>query len=568
MEIQTTKKQHGSVRRGRLILAISVSLAVLLLCAVAISSAVTLSSEKMYSGISVDRTNIGKMSKNEALAELKLQYPIDDEKKLTFSGDGVTSSLTLAELSPEISFDSAVEEAYQIGRKGSVFARLRQIHTVRKNGHTIPLTVSINQERLKDALAPIAKQMDEPEQDNQFSITENELIVTRGHSGRRILPEQVALLVGKRILSNDFSPLELTTDTVYPQEITAEYLESEVCGDPIDASYRVENQHLEIIPEKIGVTMNQKEAETIIRESTGDTIRIPVVTTQPSLSASQLRASLFCDRLGTYSSRYNAGDTNRSYNIALACKNINEVVLAPGDVFSYNDTVGPRTAARGFRTAHVYVGNKVEDGIGGGICQVSSTLYNTAVLSDLKIVSRTNHSLPVSYVPMGRDATVSYGSIDFKFENNTSAPIKIVATASGGQTTISVYGSEQHPGRSISIETERTATYPAKLIQNETPDLPEGEVKVEQKGSDGSSYNSYKIIRENGTVISRELLAKSTYVASDRIEWVGTKPKEISKPTETTGENTSEHTAPETSAAPATASPKLASRNLRNEEQL
>lgn len=554
MEIQpTTTKQHGSVRKGRLILAISVSLAILLLCALAVSSAVTLSSEKIYSGVIVERTDIGKMSKNEALAELKLQYPINSEETLTFSGGGVTSSCALAELSPEISFESAIEEAYQIGRKGSVFARFRQIHTVRKKGYTVPLTVSVNQERLSEALAPIAKQMDEPEQDNSFTVTENELIVTRGHSGRRVLPEQVALLVSERILSDDYSPIEVTTDTVNPKEITVEYLESEVCGEPIDASYRVENQRLEIIPEKIGVTMNQTEAEAIIRKSTGDTIRIPVVTTQPSLTASQLRASLFCDRLGTYSSRYNAGDTNRSYNIALACKNINEVVLAPGDVFSYNDTVGPRTAARGFRPAHVYVGNKVEDGIGGGICQVSSTLYNTVVLSDLKIVTRTNHSLPVSYVPMGRDATVSYGSIDFKFENNTSAPIKIAATASGGQTTISVYGTQEHPGRTISIETEKTASYPAKLVQKEAPDLPEGEIKVEQKGSDGSSYNSYKIIRENGTVVSRELLAKSTYVSADRIEWVGTKPKEE----EGTAENTEETAVSETPVPSATAIPEL-----------
>ena len=173
--------------------------------------------------------------------------------------------------------------------------------------------------------------------------------------------------------------------------------------------------------------------------------------------------------LATYSTKYNAGDSNRSYNIALACKKINGVVLGPGDIFSYNDTVGPRTASRGFRTANVYVGNKVEPGIGGGICQVSSTLFNTAVLSDLNIVYRTNHSLTVSYVPLGRDATVSDGSIDFKFENSTGEPIKIVASASGGTNTISIYGKKQNPNRTISMTTERTATYPANLVQKKDP---------------------------------------------------------------------------------------------------
>lgn len=556
MEIQTTTKHFKPVRKGRLIFAIAVSLVIIVLCAAAVSAAVTLSSEKIYSNIYIDHIDVGKMSKNEARSALETHYQINAEKELQFFCGDSQNSVELSALSPVIQFDSAVDEAYRIGREGSVFTRLHQIRTIRKTGFTVSLAVELNQDILTETLAPIAKQVDEPEEDNRFQVTENELIVTRGHSGRRIIPEHVASLVAKRILENDYSPLELSTETVNPKEITAEYIENTICGEPVNASYKVENRRLVIIDEKIGVTMNRSEAEKIIKESNGDSVRIPVVTKQPEINAEQLRASLFTSRLGTYTTRYNAGDTNRSYNISLACRNINETVLAPGDVFSYNDVVGPRTAARGFRTAHVYVGNKVEDGIGGGICQVSSTLYNTVVLSDLKIVTRSNHSLPVSYVPMGRDATVSYGSIDFKFENNTSSPIKIVASAGGGQTNISIYGTQDHPGRTISIETEKTATYPAKLEQKQAPDLPEGEIKVEQKGSDGSSYNSYKIISENGSVISRELLAKSTYVASDRIEWVGTKPKDASVSPVPDSEIV-ETAAPEASSAEVSAKPEI-----------
>jgi vancomycin resistance protein YoaR len=264
----------------------------------------------------------------------------------------------------------------------------------------------------------------------------------------------------------------------------------------------------------------------------------------PTVTEKQLNDTIFADCLGTYSSRYNAGDVNRSYNVALASKNINELILAPGEVFSYNDSVGPRTTARGFRVAHVYVGNRVEDGVGGGICQVSSTLYNAVVLSDLKIVTRTNHSLPVSYVPMGRDATVSYGSIDFKFENNTKMPIKISASASGGLAQISIYGTKENPGRTVSIESVCTATYPAQLEQIEDPTLPEGTVQVEQAGSSGSSYQTYKIVSENGKVISREPLAKSRYIAANRIERVGTMPAAAPETDMPTAENPGETSAP------------------------
>ena len=140
----------------------------------------------------------------------------------------------------------------------------------------------------------------------------------------------------------------------------------------------------------------------------------------------------------------------------------------------------------------------------------------------MKIVYRTNHSLPVSYVPLGRDATVSYGSIDFKFSNNTDGPIKIVASASGGINKVSIYGVKKHPGRTIELQTECTGTYAPKVEQIEDPTLPVGEIEVEQKGSNGSSYITYKITKENGKVIKTETLTKSSYSAQDRIERVGT----------------------------------------------
>ena len=146
--------------------------------------------------------------------------------------------------------------------------------------------------------------------------------------------------------------------------------------------------------------------------------------------------------LASYSTSYGSSIANRRHNVEKAAAYIDGTLLAPGDVFSYNDVVGPRTRRRGWRTAPEYLRGEVVQGTGGGVCQPSSTLYNAVLLANLKIVERTNHSMPVAYVPAGRDATVSYGSLDLRFQNSTDAPIYIAARAGRGRLTMAIYGKE------------------------------------------------------------------------------------------------------------------------------
>ena len=549
MENENQKRRFRH-RRKRLIIALAAAAVILILFAAIGVNAAKLAYDKIYPGIRIGSVDVGGMTTANAAELLRESYQIDPAAELELVCGSENRSLSVSSLAPTLQFDEMAASAYSLGRSGSAFERLGEIRRIKKETVTLPLDMELNNEALMEALQSIASVVDQPEQDNQFEILENELIVTRGHSGKRIIAEHALNVVKQHLAERKTGAVELQLEQVDPQTITAEYVCETVCGEPVNASYRVENYKLVIINEKIGVSMDKAEADKIIRASTGDVIHIPVTTKKAEVTAQDIQASLFQEQLGTYTTRYNAGDRNRSHNIALACGSINEIVLAPGDVFSYNDIVGPRTAARGYREAHVYVGNKVEDGLGGGICQVSSTLYNTVVLSDLKIVTRTNHSLPVSYVPGGRDATVSYGSIDFKFENNPSQPIKLTASAGGGTTTISVYGKRDHPGRTISIESVCTGTIPAKLEQKQDPNLPEGKIQVEQKGSDGSYYQSYKITKENGTVVSREPLAKSTYLAVNRIEIVGTKPPDpVESPAPSAGPETLPVTAPEGTGA-------------------
>ena len=523
---ETFEKQGFWLFRTKKMCIITSIVSVLILVLVAFGAylAAILTSDRIYDGVYIGELSVGSMTKEEAKAKIADFYQIANEENLALICKEEERVLPIVSLEAALDVDKTVESAFSVGRDGALFDRLGTIFDVRNNPSVLPIEVTLNEEILTETIQSIAAVCDEPEQENNFEITENELIVTRGHSGKRIITEDAIAAAKPALTKHASHTVTLSLAEINPTVLNADYIATEICGEALDAEYKIENYKISITDEKIGVSMDLAEAERCIAAAESDIIRIPVTTTKPNVTAEMLKNSLFSDQLSAYSTTYNAGDKNRSHNIALAASSINEIVLAPGDVFSYNDIVGPRTTARGYRMAHVYVNNRTTDGIGGGICQVSSTLYNAVVLADLEIVTRKNHSLPVSYVPMGRDATVSYGSIDFKFKNNTDQPVKLVARASAGKMAVQLYGNKKHPNRSVSITSECTAYRPAPLEQREDPTLPVGTVQVLEKGSNGSTYQTYKVISENGKVISRTPLAVSVYNAASRIEIVGTMP--------------------------------------------
>ena len=172
--------------------------------------------------------------------------------------------------------------------------------------------------------------------------------------------------------------------------------------------------------------------------------------------------------------------------------------------------------------AATYSNGAVVDGLGGGICQISSTLYDAVVMANLNVTTRRNHQFVTSYVPAGKDATVVWGSQDFKFVNSRKNPIRITATVQGGVATVQIWGVKQEVEYDISIETKKIATIEptTKYVQNSS--LPAGQQKVVQAGSNGRKVEAYKVTKLNGKVISTTLLSRDTYNAMQRIVHVGT----------------------------------------------
>lgn len=231
----------------------------------------------------------------------------------------------------------------------------------------------------------------------------------------------------------------------------------------------------------------------------------------------------YTDLLAEYQTNFNEQQLNRSQNIKIATTKINGTVVLPGEIFSYNDIVGYRTEAEGFKLAPMYIGGKLVDGIGGGVCQVSSTLYNAVLYANLEVVERKGHQFLPTYINVGRDATVADGYIDFKFKNTRKYPIKIICSAQSGIVKIKIYGKKQNTECDIRIQTVIKETKPYETIYEYNNNIKGGERIIAQKGKNGYECKVYKVVSLNGEIISKSLISTDTYNVMNEIIIIGTK---------------------------------------------
>ncbi|MHB8635963.1 MAG: VanW family protein [Fimbriimonadaceae bacterium] len=245
----------------------------------------------------------------------------------------------------------------------------------------------------------------------------------------------------------------------------------------------------------------------------GTAVELPVIDAPHSISEGDIAE--ITDLVSTYTTHF-PRRANRNNNIRVAAGKLNDVFLRPGEQLSFNGTVGRRTVQSGFRDAPIFKNGKHDHGVGGGICQVSTTLYNACLLGDLKIVRRSNHSLPVAYVPLGRDATVDYGSKDLVVENNYKTPIVVLSAYREGTLTFRILG-KRDPDLKVRIERTGQRSFSGGVEYITDPALPPGKTHVIESGSTGHSVYTYRLIYKAGKLISREPLGRSYYVAAKRV---------------------------------------------------
>ena len=520
MSAQKKRRQKNHKGNRKKITALVVALVIFL--TLVISTISTLTYSKVYEGVFIEGESVSGLTEEELKGKIPELLDLSEVYEITLNIGGATETLSTLALAPALDADKMTEMAFMYGRQNKGLLRLSEIFDLKKNNVNIPYILSFDEFELQKTLNKISQTLEITAVDNAIEIGADSLTITRGVKGLGIDYNDVKTALNDCIL-NGKREISVSLKDINPEEITVDFIKRHVFSEAQDATYTISNHRLMFTESHAGVKLNEREVKRAIKEyENSKTLIIPAKITQPKVSTEELKNSIVGDELGTYTTDYSSSSSDRAHNISLASGKINGYVLAPGEEFSYNDVVGPRTVERGFKMANVYVGNTVQPGIGGGICQVSSTLFNAVVFADLEITERRNHSLPVSYAPMGRDATVSYGAIDFKFKNNTSKPIEIRVTCENRKNTVSIYGTDENPEREIKFETEKTGTSAPKVVKKEDNTIPEGTIKVESEGSSGSSYTTYKVVYENGVVKSRDVLCKSVYKGKDRVELVGT----------------------------------------------
>ena len=518
-ENQTIGKTSKKSKLG-IILLILVILLIMVGIFSTIFAVLNIRNEKIVKGIQIAKIDVSDMTKEEAKTTLEEVYSKKADNEIYLTYGEFESTTTYKALEVEFLIDQAIEQAYEIGRNGNLFKDNTDIIKAWTKGMKIDLDVTIDGEMLSQVAENINNSIEGAVVQADYYREDQKIIITAGKDGL-IVEENKLFQEIYKIVKEDTQEqtIEIPLITAKPNKIDIEKIHEEVYKKVQDAYYTKEP--FTIYPESDGIDFDIENAKTLLSEEK-EQYEIPLIITKPTKTTKDIGTEAFPDRLATFSTNYQASNVNRTTNLRIAANKINGTVLLPGEEFSYNKTVGERTPQAGFKDAAIFSGGKVVEGIGGGICQISSTLYNAVVMSNLDVTVRRNHQFVTSYVPAGADATVVWGSQDFKFKNTRKYPIRITAKVEGGVATVQIWGLKEEVEHDITIETKKTATiaYTTQYIQDAS--LPAGQQKVVQQGNNGRKVEAYKVKRLNGQIISKTLLSKDTYNAMKKIVHVGT----------------------------------------------
>lgn len=488
--IENTKE--AKTNKSDVLVIFGILLAIVILLVTVVYGTFSIMTEKsttIAKGVYIKNIDVSGLTREQAKEKINnyISSVIPEEIKLTHNG--FETSLSTSQLSIYFNTDEAVDMAYNIGKTGNIFQKNLTILQTRLSKTTIDPGFSIDMDQLKKDLEDISSKLPDKIIESSCYIDGNKLIITKGKAGKTVKVDDSAKYIKQAIndLKIENNSLELLTEDSTPKEIDLNAVYNEIHKEPVNAYYS-QNPYV-VHPSENGMdfSITLDEAKNMLKEEKDEYV-VPLKVLYPSVTTNMIGTEAFPDLLSEFSTKYAASNKNRTTNLILAAKKINGTVLMPGETFSYNKVVGARTIQAGYKEAPIYVSGRVEDGIGGGICQITTTLYNAVVYANLDIVERSNHQFVPSYAGPSRDATVVYGAIDFKFKNNRDYPIKIACSVSGGIANFKIWGLKSDNDYEVQISSRTTG-----------------------KTSTAIYSEAYKILKKNGNVVSTTLLSKDTY---------------------------------------------------------
>ena len=486
---KASKEKQTNYSVGELFGLFIIIFLIILLLIFIVFTVFNINNKNIANGISILGIDVSGLSKDEATTKINNAILENIPSEIKLKHNDYETSIDTNTLEISIDVPSAINTAYNIGKSGNI---LQDDWTVLKTMFSnvdIEPVFSINEEQLQTALNDISSKLPDTVIDSSYYIEGNNLILTKGRTGNVINIDEMSNYIINEIknLNVKDNSLDIITQEENPSELDIDAIHSEIYKQPSNA-YFTQNPYA-VYPSENGLdfAISIDEAKAML-ETEQEEYTIPLKTLYPEVTTNMIGTEAFPDLLSTFKTTYSTRDRDRTTNLTLAANKINGTVVMPGETFSYNTVVGERTIAAGYKEAPIYVSGQVVDGLGGGICQITSTLYNAVVFANLEIVERSNHQFVPSYVSASRDATVVYGSIDFKFKNNRNYPIKLVCSVSGGIAKFDIYGLKTADDYEVEISS-----------------------RITSQTSTSTNSEAYKILKKNGQVVSRTLLSKDTY---------------------------------------------------------
>lgn len=414
-------------------------------------------------GIYISGVDVSGLSIKQAKEKVKKYYDEVLKTDIVLVHKDYETYIKPSEIEIEFDIASSVNYAYSIGKNGNIFSDNYYVFDALLNGVNITPTYTLNKQALTEILDKLSAEIPDAVIESSYYKEGNKLIITKGKDGYIIDSPKTSSTIQSKISDLSFlnDKIELTVARKSPDKINLEEIHKKVYKKAVNASYTKEPYSVTPSSNGLDFNISIEEAQKLVDESK-DECTIPLKTLYPKVTTNDIGLDAFPDLLATFSTKYYASNKNRTTNLKLAANKINGCVLLPNEIFSYNEVVGERTIAAGYKEAATYVNGQVVDGLGGGICQISTTLFNAALFANLEMVELYNHQFVPSYAGAGRDATVVYGAKDFKFKNTRQYAIKITCTVSGGIAKFNIYGLKEKNEYDVKITskiTSRTSSY-------------------------------------------------------------------------------------------------------------
>lgn len=479
--------------------------------------------ETIFSGISVQGIDVSNLTIDEAKKKVSSIIGNHISEEISLQHNDFQTVILPEQFGVSFDVDSAVEQAYYIGKSDNLIKNNYTILSLLLKNYNISPSINYDEDLLNSLIDSINAQLPDRVVNPGYSIDGTSLIITSGKDGILISSSDLKdeILSFLNDISSKNETINIPVNNVGAEPINLDAIYKDIFKLPVDASYTT-NPYV-VYPSSNGLdfAISMEDAKAIISNQQ-DEYTIPLKITYPNVTTKQIGNEAFPDLLSQFSTSFTSSGYNRSNNIILSSAKLNGLVLMPGEEFSYNQAVGQRTKAAGFRKAGAYSNGKVVQEVGGGICQVSSTLYNAVLYANLEIVERTNHYFNPGYVKAGLDATVSWGGPDFRFKNNRNYPIRIVTDTSGKKLKVYIYGLKTDDDCTVVLDPRYISSVPYKTTYQKDPSLATGETRVISSGSNGCKTATYKYVYDkNGTLISSECISRDTYSPHNKVVAVG-----------------------------------------------